>query len=168
MIEKSEDQNRMFAYIKSFRGKEEKLYLELDTAEFFSDEISETMPTSTAIAADMAMYEDGLCDLGLAQIGACTGSGFYIRNNSSSTQEFQVSSFALVRVMHESPVRRYVYPDGTWKETIVSLKKFISIIESFLLMSEGRDDSFIYPRLPPYWLTIKDGQIVEIQEQYIP
>jgi hypothetical protein len=82
---------------------------------------------------------------------ATTGTGgFYIRNASLRwrTIEIDPAAKASVSTSAEYPTERRV----------VSLNRFAALFRSY----EG------FPESSPYWITIKDGRVIAIEEQYIP
>jgi hypothetical protein len=76
--------------------------------------------------------------------------GFYIRNESPRWRTIEVDPGAKVSVSTsvEYPTER----------SVVSLSRFAELFRS----DEG------FPESSPYWITMKGGKVVAIEEQYIP
>jgi hypothetical protein len=96
-------------------------------------------------AAVDAAIEDGVTvDPGI--------NGYYIRNANPRWRTIEVAPAATVSLT------TYPYADPS-NPTIVSLKKFGQLFSS----PDGR-----LLQYSPYWITVDDGRIVSIEEQFIP
>ena len=146
LIEEKFDQNNAFGYIKSFRVNTTSTYITIDPAEMLNGK-----------AAEQAAYEDGTCTKeDFAIPGGCTPNDFYIRNNSSSTVELPVSKTVIVTYLTFTKT-------GTPNPTQHSFSTFQ---KSF----EHPETSDIYGPLNamPYHFTVSKGQIIKIEQQYLP
>ena len=95
-------------------------------------------------AAIDAALEDG------SPVGAGI-NGFYIRNESPR--------WRIVVVDPDAPVALTQYPHGQIDDPgIVDLPRFASLFTA----------SDEYLRYSPYWITVQDGTVVRIEEQYLP
>ncbi|GIP22003.1 hypothetical protein J22TS3_22780 [Paenibacillus sp. J22TS3] len=84
--------------------------------------------------------------------------GYYITNDSKRTASYQVASDAKVMMQIYDRTGKMEDIDLKWNEK-VSLNKFKSIYRNTKLMDV---------REFPYHITIKNGQVVKIVQQFIP
>jgi hypothetical protein len=95
-------------------------------------------------AVDAAIEDGNTVDPGI--------NGYYIRNENPRWRTIEISQTATVSLS------TYPFADPS-DPTIVSLSRFGELFSSY----EGR-----FLRLSPYWITVKDGMVVAIEEQFIP
>lgn len=156
ILEKSPDENHLFGFIQSATTMNGDRSITFDLAEFISnDSTSEDGPR----AADLAAVQDGKCEVGEdVKVGECAPNGFYIRNNDPSQQDLFVSATATFVIMNSSATSVFYDSNGLQKPTSVSWSAFVKAVGE-LYKSE---------RTVPYRLILENGNVVRIEEVYIP
>lgn len=100
--------------------------------------------------ANLAAREDGETEIPVP-------NDFYIRNRSDKLWTLPVSSsVAVTSVWYDTDTA----PDTSGVP--VPYEEFVRI------MGEDSDDTLANMRFDPWWVTVQDGQIVRLDEQYIP
>lgn len=156
IIEKAIDENHLFGFIQSATTTNGERSVKFDLAEFISnDSTSEDGPR----AADLAAVRDGKCEVGEGvKVGECAPNGFYIRNNDPSERDLFVSATATFVIMNSSATSVLYDSNGFQKPTSVSWSAFVKAVGE-LYESE---------RMVPYRLILENGNVVRIEEVYIP
>lgn len=147
-LESVEKPDNLSGFIKSIDQKGKDNFITFDMAQFIGGE-----------KAKQAAFDDGVC----ADITYCAPNNFYIRNNSTSTQSFKLSSQASIRVYTIGPGQIFHNPDGTWRLQKISVPEFMSATRKLTTPDYQGD-----VRNLPYNLTLKDNEVITIEEQFIP
>ncbi len=134
-----------FGFVVGVKTDEGQPTLIFDAAEWFSDE-----------AAEKAMIEDGACEAASpSEPHFCAPSGFYIRNNSTSTIALPLATglkfFSQEVYAHSLPSKKFDESD---------LDYFIRIAEDPATQQKHG--------VMPITYTVLRGNVVEIKEVYIP
>ncbi len=149
--ENSGTSTRAFGFIKAITHEEGKTYVTFDNAELFTNE-----------SAARAAHEDGKCTDEQFASGSCFSDNVYIRDKDASTQKLEVSAMAQVVTLHYDPSGRYEEAGrlvGIRDEKTVSFREFEKI---YVGLGNGG-----YNVATPYHLTIKEGKVVKIEQQYV-
>lgn len=156
ILEKSEDENHLFGFIRSATTTNGKGVIKFDLAEFVSND---STSEDGSRAADLAAVRDGKCEAGEGvKVGECAPNGFYIRNNDPSERDLFVSATATFVIMNSSATSIFYDSNGLQKPTSVSWSAFVKAVGE-LYESE---------RMVPYRLILENGNVVRIEEVYIP
>src|SRR5262245_64633258 len=131
--------NEQFGYIRSVSTAGPAATLAFDEAEFL-----------TGQEAQRAADEDGLI-----QPGEPVPNDYYIRNPDKSTQTLPIANDAMITA-HRCSLCRNGQP-GNLEDFLASFMKTGQTFEDPYRGAEGL-----------YWLTIEDGTVVAIDEQYVP
>ncbi|RXZ84329.1 hypothetical protein EBB07_03255 [Paenibacillaceae bacterium] len=130
-------------YIESLINNEGKLELTADHIEWYEGE--EANEVFREREQDSEMTE--------------APSGYYIVNDSDDLQTYEVADDAVVLMQIWNRTGNMDEADTVWNEEI-SLEKFIELVNS------DEDEGFIKDF--PYHISIKDGKITKIVQQFIP
>ena len=132
----------LMGFIKQLGENAGSVYVSFDQAEWFD-----------GTEAGQAMQEDGLCVD--SEPDCQPANPFYIRNQKDETSIFQVSERVVI-VMQTLSHR----PDGTFNsDEKIDLDRFQKAYNS---------ESTAHLRLVPYWITVENGIVITISEQYVP
>jgi hypothetical protein len=159
VLEKAEDNDHLFGFIRSATSANAQRIIAFDLAEFISNDYVADPGSDGARAADLAAVQDETCVAGDGvQVGECAPNGFYIRNNDPTEKSLAVSDSARFIIMNSSPTGTFLGEDGTWLPTEVSWEDFAWAINRFSAYGEWT---------PPYRLALEGGRVVRIEEVYI-
>jgi hypothetical protein len=132
----------IMGFIKNLEEQAGIVNISFDQAEWFN-----------GIETEKALREDGLC--ADPEHGCEPPNGFYIRNQEDETVSLQVSEqvdIVMQTLSHRS--------DGTFNsDEKIGLDRFRKAYNS---------ESTDHLRLVPYWITIENGIVTTIREQYVP
>jgi hypothetical protein len=129
-------------FIKNLEEQAGIVNISFDQAEWFN-----------GIETEKALREDGLC--ADPEHGCEPPNGFYIRNQEDETVSLQVSEQVVI-VMQTLSHRS----DGTFNsDEKIDLDRFRKAYNS---------ESTAHLRLVPYWITVENGIVITISEQYVP
>jgi hypothetical protein len=132
----------IMGFIRHLDQEAGSVYISFDQAEWFSGP-----------QAEKAILEDGLCSD--PEHGCEPPNGFYIRNQDDETVAFQVSD--QVDILMQTLSHR---PDGSYNsDERIDLDRFRQAV---------RCACTSHLRLVPYWITLENGVVVTIREQYVP
>ena len=132
----------VMGFIKNLEEQAGFVNISFDQAEWFD-----------GIEAEKAFREDGLC--ADPEHGCELPNGFYIRDFDDETVSLQVSEQVVI-VMQTLSHRS----DGTFNsDEKIDLDRFRKAYNS---------ESTAHLRLVPYWITVKNGIVITIREQYVP
>lgn len=160
VLEKAEDDDHLFGFIRSATSANGQQMIVFDLAEFISNDHAADPASDGARAADLAAVQDGACKAGEGvRVGECAPNGFYIRNNDPTEKNLAVSDSARFVIMTSSPTSTFLREDGTWLPTEVSWEDFVSAINQLSASGEWT---------PPYRLVLENGSVVRVEEVYIP
>jgi len=135
-------QGKQLVYLRSAAQSGLSATIEVDPIEIFSGE--------DAIQA--AMKDTG-CSKENITSGTCAPSlnnGFYIRNSSSSTEKYSVTLSTEAYLISQT--------DSSQLEKVGPLE----------LKQRFDTGELTGLRTAPFWLTVKDGKVLKIEQQYIP
>lgn len=132
----------IMGFIRHLDEEDGSVYISFDQAEWFDSP-----------QAEKAIQEDGLC--ADPEHGCEPPNGFYIRNLDDETVAFQVSNQVVILMQtlsHRS--------DGSYNsDERIDLNRFRQAV---------RCACTTHLRLVPYWITLDNGVVVTIREQYVP
>jgi hypothetical protein len=132
---------RHFAYIQTIETSSTPATLTIDTAEFLSGE-----------EANRAAAEDGVIEE-----GESVENDYYVRNPDETTVDLLISSDVSVTHLHCNGGCREDVP-GTFEDLAASFAD----PEPKRLTDEYRGSE------SQYWVTVEDGEVAAIDEQYLP
>ena len=135
------EDGRHFGYIRSVETSSRPGSIELDVAEFLTGE-----------EANAAAVEDGVLPEGEA-----VPNDYYIRNEDTSAATIPVSS--------EVAVTHIQCPDSC---TDGVSGDFGDFADAFADMGEKTLSDEYRGSQSQYWVTVRDGEVVAIEEQYLP
>jgi hypothetical protein len=136
-------QDTITAYITKIDHKDGHSYIQSDSIQWYEGE-----------AADKVFLQRELDTEGMDG----PPDGYYIINDNEEQTKFELSDDAVVLMQLYDHDGTYEGMDILWNEP-VSLNKFQAIFENNELMDASQF---------PYHLTIQDGVVVKIVQQYIP
>lgn len=139
----SEADGRVFGFVDTLSGSSEKIYLRFDRALWLTGEAA----TDAAISAGVCTPE---------RSKACLPGGYYIENNSVELSLYVVSTGVRIIVGTLERGASIAYES----------RQSISLSEFRQLFEDPR--SATTWRSVPFWITLKDGAVVSIEEQYVP
>lgn len=160
-LEKPIDENHLFGYIKSIEERDRKTFIDFDLAEWISNRYDESQSNwMTPGVGDLAAIEDGACGVPIEQAvsGSCTPNGFYIRNNSTSTEFLEIHPSSTVTVLG---IKKYGNEDPHVDISFDRFKKIFtnpSMYESEYIWIEGY----------PYHIELLHGRVIKITAKYLP
>ena len=132
----------IMGFIKDLDEQAGSFFISFDQAEWFNGN-----------EAEKAIREDGLC--ADPEHGCELPNGFYIRDLDDETVSLQVSEQVFI-VMQTLSHRS----DGTFNsDEKIDLDRFRKAYNS---------ESTAHLRLVPYWITVENGIVITIREQYVP
>jgi hypothetical protein len=130
---------KQFGYIRSVSTAGPAATLAFDDAQFL-----------TGKEAQQAAEEDGA-----VEPGESVPNDYYIRNPDKSTRTLRLANQATVTSVRCSPCREGVHG------------KLGPFLASFMAPRQGYGAPY-RGKYGLYWLTIEDGEVVAIREQYVP
>ena len=132
----------IMGFIKDLDEKAGSVYISFDQAEWFDGP-----------QAEKAIREDGLC--ADPEHGCEPPNGFYIRNQDDEMDAFPVSEQVVIVMQTLSHI-----PDGSYNsDERIDLDRFRQAF---------RCACTSHLRLVPYWITLDNGVVMTIREQYVP
>lgn len=139
-MEMQVSEEKVFGFIAEITEENGKTMLIVDMAQWFEGE-----------AAERAIFDDGTCEEESFIEGSCSPNGFYIRNNAVATTSLTVSPTATIRAAQEF---------GDPELSRFSVKQFVAYVEQL--------NAAYSPTAAPYWFTLKNGAVIDIEQQYVP
>lgn len=159
---------KYFGYISSIDGKGSRYFLEIDSATLLTGrEAIEAMLRDGKCSApgygvDEALKELETADLsrGYGIFGECAPNGYYIRNTEPERRVFRASSG--VSVVITPHARSENMPFSVLADVFSG--RITARFDPEL--SETVDTAWM--KSVPYWITLQDGRITAIEQQYLP
>ncbi len=137
-------------YIKAVTQKDGVYSIVIDYATMLNGE-----------SASQARLEDGECSL---SEGNCDVPGFYIQNSDPVLHTLELAPNAKVIMATWSHA---VDGNFNYDDTSLDVKGFTGLFDgSTKLTPEGEPADYFKDM--PYWITLENGVVVEIREQYLP
>lgn len=160
ILEKSTDPNTLFGFIRSMSANGNEYSIEFDEAEFIENSTPSSTGDTKPGIADLAAIEDGMCGVQVseAHIGECASSGFYIRNNSTTTKKFLLNPSVNITVIAQSPTVG-VHPQP------IRLRNFQ---KAFLTPASPYSDPYYALIDGPYTIKLENDVVVELTSFYTP
>ncbi|KOR89837.1 hypothetical protein [Paenibacillus solani] len=134
--------NQEAAYINNLEIRDGKVYLEVDPIEWYEGEEANRVFREREQDPEMTEAPDG----------------YYIVNDTEEQIELPVADDAEVLLQIYDHTGRYEDAQISWNQ-LVDLNKFINIYEK---------DDIVDMKWFPFHLTIEDGTVVKIIQQYVP
>lgn len=132
----------VMGYIENLNARDGSLYITFDQAEWLD-----------GAEAERAIREDGLC--ADPEHGCEPPNNFYIRNQDDETVVFRVSEQVVLIMQTLSHL-----PDGSYNsDEMIDINKFRRVV---------RCACSSHLRSVPYWITVENGVVTAIKEQYVP
>lgn len=134
--------NQEAAYINNLEIRDGKVYLQVDPIEWYEGEEANQVFREREQDPEMTEAPDG----------------YYIVNDSEEQIELPVADDAEVLLQIYDHTGRYEDAQISWNQ-LVDLSKFINIYKK---------DDIVDMKWFPFHLTIEDGTVVKIIQQYVP
>ncbi|MGG3279508.1 hypothetical protein [Paenibacillus solani] len=134
--------NQEAAYINKLEIRDGKVYLEVDPIEWYEGEEANRVFREREQDPEMTEAPDG----------------YYIVNDTEEQIELPVADDAEVLLQLYDHTGRYEDAQISWNQ-LVDLNKFINIYKK---------DDIVDMKWFPFHLTIEDGKVVKIIQQYVP
>ncbi len=159
VLERSENTNEPLGYIKRVYQDNGRTYIDLDEAQ---------MMTGYDGARAMFADTDGDCPSGVDDTtsSACmTDDGYYIRNNSTSTMSLELAPSAVFNVVSST----IAGPKPIPLKSFAAFQHYLDGVQAVISNSAPAPDTHgVYTFGPPFHVTLKDGVVVKLEEQYLP
>ncbi len=144
-LETASSSERSIGYITAVYEENNKEYLKIDYIEFFTGE-----------AADQAAAEDGF---DTASWGGVP-DGIWQRNNNKKIRTFEVDPAVEISMASSK------YLDVG---TVIEGKGLVIPYDVFYkLFNDPNNPDYMQDQKVPYWITLKGGMVVKIEQQYLP
>lgn len=134
--------NQEAAYINNLEIRDGKVYLQVDPIEWYEGEEANRVFREREQDPEMTEAPDG----------------YYIVNDTEEQSELPVADDAEVLLQIYDHTGRYEDAQISWNQ-LVDLNKFINIYKK---------DDIVDMKWFPFHLTIEDGTVVKIIQQYVP
>ena len=172
-IEISNDPNKLEGFVVSLSTSTNGAQLVIDQIQTFGDENQEIIfgtatsvdgPRNTPGAADLAAIEDGSCAYKKEDLEAdsCAPNGFYLRNNSTSTQTFFARPDADIYVFYPN------YNDTPTPFQKMSLNTFVELYAGLQTNNFFAKEKGKVILTYPYHIQLKNGEIIRMEQQLVP
>lgn len=154
-IEQTVDSNHLIGFITKITQEKAKNVIEFDPAQWFSGE-----------DAEKAAREDGFCPDGdFVGTTPCLSNPFYIRNNSTSTQTLVVSPTAMFKGVSSTNAGVELVQLPSFS----AFRKYLDHIQGLISsMNPAPDPQGVYAFGPLVYVSLKNGVVTVIEEQYLP
>jgi hypothetical protein len=164
--ESGDDQNgQHIGYIKSILGSNGNYSLKIDYTEWLigknainaaleDGECSIEGKSKTQAIQELETYD---ISMGYGVYGNCAPNGYYIRNQNTKLRTFLISNTVNITTITK-PTGDGLYSDPELHQEPIFIESFKPLFQN----------NTIWTQNIPFWITLNNGVITEITEQYLP